>query len=107
MNPSDLDVKTVAERLGVAVSTLNSWLKDDELRPVDGRVFEFHRWRGRVRRWTEEGFLSLETAIHRESAVGVLSGGRAREKVRRESPADPDAEAALRDVLGPNHKRTY
>jgi hypothetical protein len=107
MHPHDLDVKTVAERLGVAASTLNSWLKDDEVRPISERVFDFHRWRGRVRRWSEEGFLSLEMAIHHESESGVLSGGRTREKVRHESPLDPDAEAALREVLGSNRKRTY
>ena len=32
--------------------------------------------------------MSLEMAIHRESESGVLSGGRTREKVRRESPLD-------------------
>jgi hypothetical protein len=107
MHPYDLDVKEVAKRLGVAVSTLNAWLKDDEHRPVDERAFDFHRWRGRVRRWSEEGFQSLEMAIHRESENGVLSAFRTGRRVTTVSPPDPDAETALREVLGPNRKRTY
>jgi hypothetical protein len=102
----DLEVKEVARRLDVALSTLNGWLKDDESRAVERRVFEFHRWRGRVRKWSENGFRKLEIAIHLESQNGVLSGSR----IRREtvgSASDPDAEAALDEVLGDNRKRTF
>lgn len=95
----------VAAALGTAVSTLNSWLSGDELREPTRRCFDFHRWRGNRRVWSEEGFQLLETAIHRESQLGgVLAGGRRRQK--HESPSDPDAEAALAEVLG-TKGRTY
>jgi hypothetical protein len=102
----DLEVKDVARRLDVAPSTLNGWLKEDENRPPGQRMFEFHRWRGRLRKWSEAGFRKLEMAIHRESQAGVLSGSR----IRRHtvvSPPDLDAEAALNEVLGDDRKRTY
>jgi hypothetical protein len=102
-----LEVKDVAARLGVVVSTLNGWLKEDEARDPSKRVFDFHRLRGRSRKWSEAGFQKLEMAIHRESENGVLAGGRTREKGRHESPPDPDAEAALATVLGTKHVRTY
>jgi hypothetical protein len=102
----DLEVKDVARRLDVAPSTLNGWLKDDEGRPPEQRVFEFHRWRGRLRKWSEAGFRKLETAIHRESQGGVLSGSRIH-RGSTASPPDPDAEAALGEVLGDDRKRTY
>ncbi len=57
--------------------------------------------------WSEEGFEKLEMAIHRESQIGVLAHGRTREKTKRESPPDPDAEAALEEVLGVKNTRTY
>jgi hypothetical protein len=88
----------VAKRLGLAVSTLNGWLAVDENR--QHALFDFHRWRGKKRVWSEEGFQQLEDAIDRESRRGVLSGQRARSKTRPLSPPDPDAEAALARVLG-------
>jgi hypothetical protein len=99
--------REVAIRLGTAVSTLNAWLADDEMRAQSHRLFEFHRWRGNKRMWTEEGFERLEMAIHSESQCGVLAGGRTREKNGRASPPDPDAEVALETVLGTQHVRTY
>ena len=102
-----LSAREVAIRLGTAVSTLNAWLADDELREQSRRLFDFHRWRGNKRMWTDEGFEMLEMAIHRESQSGVLAGGRTRERTRRESPPDPDADAALEAVLGAKHVRTY
>jgi hypothetical protein len=101
----DLDVKDVARRLDIAPSTLNGWLKEDEGRAPAERVFEFHRWRGRLRKWSEAGCRKLEVAIHRESQAGVLSGPRIRRTAA--SPPDPDAEAALDKVLGADRKRTY
>lgn len=97
-----LEVKDVAIRLGIATSTLNGWLKEDEGRAQP--IFAFHRWRGRQRRWSEAGFQKLEIAIHRESRAGVLSGSRIR-RATAVSPPDPDAEASLDEVLG--DKRTY
>jgi hypothetical protein len=94
-----------AARLGTAISTLNSWLADDGSRGPTERMFDFHRWRGNKRVWSEEGFQKLEMAIHRESENGILAGGRTRQRTRHESPPDPDAKAALEDVLGA--KRTY
>jgi hypothetical protein len=88
----------VAGRLGVAASTLNGWLAIDENRQQP--LFDFHRWRGNKRVWSEEGFRLLEAAIDRESRRGVLSGQRIRSKAKPMSPPDPDAEAALARVLG-------
>jgi hypothetical protein len=102
-----LDVAEVAARLDVAPATLKGWLSEDQDRDPADRKFDFHRWRGRRRKWTEAGFRKLELAIHEESQTGVLSGWRTREKTRAVSPADPDAEAALAEVLGTKHKRTY
>jgi hypothetical protein len=96
-----------ATRLGTAVSTLNTWLADDASRAPTARAFDFHRWRGNKRVWSEEGFQKLEMAIHRESESGVLAGGRTRERARHESPPDPDAAAALEEVLGTKRTRTY
>jgi hypothetical protein len=95
-----------ASRLGTAVSTLNTWLADDGNRGPTERVFDFHRWRGNKRVWSEEGFQKLEMAIHRESENGILAGGRTRGRTRHESPSDPDAEAALAEILG-TKGRTY
>jgi hypothetical protein len=111
LDSSDIDRRTItameaATRLGTAVSTLNSWLADDASRGPAERVLDFHRWRGNKRVWSEEAFQKLEMAIHRESENGVLAGGRTRERVWRESPPDPDAEAALAEVLS-NKGRTY
>ena len=69
----DLEVKDVARRLDVAPSTLNGWLRYYEGRPPEQRVLEFHRWRGRLRKWSEAGFRKLETAIHRESPYKAAS----------------------------------
>jgi hypothetical protein len=102
-----LDVAQVAARLDVAPATLKGWLSEDHERDPAKRKFDFHRWRGRRRKWTEEGFRKLELAIHQESQNGVLSRWRTREKTKTESPPDPDAEAALAEVLGPKHTRTY
>jgi hypothetical protein len=88
----------VAARLGMAVSTLNGWLAVDENR--QHALFDFHRWRGNKRVWSEEGFQKLEAAIDRESRRGVLAGRRTRSKAKPLSPPDPDAEAALAQVLG-------
>jgi hypothetical protein len=107
---SNMKVITAGEaaaRLGTAVATLNNWLADDARRGPTARLFDFHRWRGNKRVWSEEGFQKLEMAIHRESENGVLAGGRTRERTRRESPPDPDAEAALEEVLGPKRTITY
>ncbi|HEY3745527.1 MAG TPA: hypothetical protein VGL17_04755 [Gemmatimonadaceae bacterium] len=103
----DLEVKEVARRLDIAPSTLNGWLRDDEARPSGRRVFEFHRCRGRVRKWSEIGFRKLEIAIHLQSQHG---GVLAQSRVRRElvsSPPDPDAEAAMDEVLGNNRGGAY
>jgi hypothetical protein len=88
----------VAGRLGVAASTLNGWLAVDENRQRP--LFDFHRWRGNKRVWSEEGFQQLEAAIDSESRRGVLAGRRTRSKAKPMSPPDPDAEAALARVLG-------
>jgi hypothetical protein len=93
-----LTAREVADRLGTAVSTLNSWLAVDENR--EHALFNFHRWRGAKRVWTEEGFQKFEAAIDRESRRGVLASRRTRSKAKPMSPPDPDAEAALARVLG-------
>jgi hypothetical protein len=95
-----LGIAEVAQRLNVAASTLGGWLRADQERLPERRVFEFHRWRGRSRFWSEESFRQLERAIHRESQNGVLAGWRTRKSGGRLSPADPDAEASLEKVLG-------
>jgi hypothetical protein len=96
-----LGIKTVAARLHVAVSTLNGWLREDYRRPEAFRLFEFHRWRGKNRFWSEKSFLRLEMAIHCESQHGgVLAGSRSRTSNSRASAPDPDAEASLEKVLG-------
>jgi hypothetical protein len=93
-----LTAREVADRLGMAVSTLNGWLAVDENR--EHALLNFHRWRGAKRVWSEEGFQQLEAAIDRESRRGVLAGQRTRSKAKPTSPPDPDAEAALARVLG-------
>jgi hypothetical protein len=102
-----LDVAQAAARLDVSPATLKGWLAEDQDRDPENRKFDFHRWRGRSRKWTEEGFRKLELAIHEESQTGVLSRWRTRGKTKAESPPDPDAEAALAEVLGTKHTRTY
>jgi hypothetical protein len=87
----------VAERLGIATSTLNLWLRADQQRPAGMQVFAFHRWRGRCRVWSEEAFEQLEQAIHRESQYGVLCAKRAAS--RSSDAADPDATDALARIL--------
>jgi hypothetical protein len=94
----NLRTKDVAARLCIAQSTLNIWLKEDEARETKDQLFKFHRWVGNRRKWSEEGYRLLEHAIHRESEKGVLSSMRARVKTTQ-SPADPDAEASLAEVL--------
>jgi hypothetical protein len=103
---STLDVMQVAKRLDVAPTTLKGWLAEDQDRDPATRKFDFHRWRGRSRKWTEKGFRKLEMAIHQESQTGVLARWRTREKTKTGSPPDPDAEAALAEVLGSKHTRT-
>jgi hypothetical protein len=102
-----LDVVEVAARLDVAPATLKGWLAEDHERNPAMRKFDFHRWRGRSRKWTEDSFLKLEMAIHQESQTGVLARWRTREKTKTESPPDPDAEASLAEVLGSKQERTY
>jgi hypothetical protein len=95
-----LNTETVAKRLNVSVSTLNAWLRNDEARPPARQVFQFHRSRGRYRFWSEESFRLLEIAIHRESQPGgVLAAWRNRRRDMDLSPPDPDAEAALEEIL--------
>lgn len=100
-----LKSREVADRLCVAHSTLNSWLKEDEAREGADQQFKFHRWVGNRRRWSEEGYRLLEIAVHRESENGVLSSMQARAKSSK-SAADPDAEASLAEVLE-KKSRTY
>jgi hypothetical protein len=96
-----LGIRQIAPRLHVAASTLAGWLRDDYRRPESHRVFEFHRWRGKNRFWSEESFRKFEMAIHRESQHGgVLAGSRSRTSNSRSSAPDPDAEASLEKVLG-------
>jgi hypothetical protein len=102
-----LDVTQVAARLDVALATLKGWLTEDHERDPAARRFDFHRWRGRNRKWSEEGYQKLEMAIHHESQSGVLSRWRTREKTKAESPPDPDAEAALAEVLGTKQRGSY
>jgi hypothetical protein len=106
-NSTVITAAEAAARLGTAVSTLNAWLADDGSRGPAERLFDFHRWRGNKRVWSEEGFLKLEMAIHLESENGVLAGGRTRERTREISPSDPDAAAALEEVLGAKRTRTF
>jgi len=87
----DLSVKVVAQRLRIAVSTLNGWLLEDDQRPAHQQVFQFHRWRGARRYWSELGFRRLEEAIHRESRSGVLARGRKRPSILTDETADQDA----------------
>jgi hypothetical protein len=72
----------------------------DHDRHPSRRVFEYHRLRGRKRFWSEESFELFEAAIHRESQDGVLAPGRKNRTDRQNSESDPEAEAALRSVLG-------
>jgi hypothetical protein len=102
-----LDTGEIAERLNVAMSTLSGWLRADQARRPEDRVFDFHRWRGRSRYWSEEGFQKLEMAIHRESQVGVLARWRTRRSDDLLSPPDPDADASLDQVLSRGIARRY
>jgi hypothetical protein len=104
---SQLGVVEVAARLDVAPATLKGWLAEDQERDPAMRKFDFHRWRGRSRKWSEVGFRKLEMAIHQESQDGVLARWRTRGKAKMESPPDPDAEASLAEVLGSKQERTY
>ena len=85
-----LTVRKVAQRLGVATSTLNSWLLADEQRPAHLQVLQFHRWRGGRRLWSEGGYGHLEEAIHRQSQSGVLARGRKQSLISADE-ADQDA----------------
>lgn len=100
-----LTASEVADRLGVALSTLNGWLRDDEQRPEPLQVFSFHRYRGRSRFWSEGSFQRLEYAIHQESRFGALRPQP--KKTAPSSEADPDAEDALARVIGKRQLRTY
>ena len=96
-----LTAQMAAERLGLSVATLNRWLVDDQERPPDSRLFQFHRMRGGQKRvWSEEGFAALEAAIDRESRPGgVLCHWRARSPFGGSSDGDPDAAHAMEAVL--------
>ena len=85
-----LTVRTIAQRLGVAVSTLNTWLHEDDQRPAHLQVLQFHRWRGARRLWSEDGYRHLEEAIHRQSQSGVLARGRKQPLILSDE-ADQDA----------------
>jgi hypothetical protein len=98
-----LGAAEVADRLGIASSTLNAWLKADEQRPEAMQVFAFHRCRGRSRFWSEASFQKLDLAIHQESKNGVLSSRQA--SIESGSEADPDAEDALARVIGKSRFR--
>jgi hypothetical protein len=93
-----LGAAEVADRLGIALSTLNGWLKADEQRPESMQVFAFHRCRGRSRLWSETSFQKLDLAIHQESKNGVLRSRQS--NIDTGSEADPDAEDALARVIG-------
>ena len=96
-----LTAQMAAERLGLSVATLNRWLVDDQERPPDSRLFQFHRMRGGQKRvWSEEGFAALEAAIDRESRPGgALCHWRARAAVGALTDGDPDAARSLDAVL--------
>src|SRR5664280_3239047 len=96
-----LTAQMAAERLGLSVATLNRWLVDDQERPPDSRLFQFHRMRGGQKRvWSEEGFAALEAAIDRESRPGgALCHWRARAAVGVLTDGDPDAARSLDAVL--------
>lgn len=100
-----LGIKDVASRLSIATSTLNTWLKEDEDREAKHQCLKFHRWVGNRRKWSEQGYQLLELAVHAQSESGVLSSSRLRAKSPT-SPADPDAEASLAEVLGAKRSRT-
>ena len=69
-----LNACAVARRLGVGLSTLNSWLAADENRAPHQRNFHFHSYRGRKRIWSESAYLALECAIALESEPGGMLG---------------------------------
>lgn len=74
-NEMPLNARSVALRLGTALSTLNGWLSADEEHPAHERRFAFHTYRGRKRLWSEAGFVALERAIEIESEPGGVLGG--------------------------------
>ena len=98
-----LDARTVALRLGVALSTLNMWLAADEERPLAERRFQFHVYHGRKRLWLDAGFQSLKSAIETESQPGGCLGGWRDGSGRREASGggknDSAAAVAMRKVL--------
>ena len=72
-----LNARTVAARLGFALSTLNAWLAAEEDRPVVERRFNCHAFHGRKRVWSLAGFEALKGAIEAESEPnGRLAGWR-------------------------------
>lgn len=99
-----LDARTVALRLGVALSTLNGWLAVDEERPLAERRFHFHGYRGRKRVWSEQAFRLLERAIETESEPGGCLGGWRGEcgntSVSARDKGNTAAVEAMRKVLG-------
>lgn len=101
MTEYSVTAKIAAKRLGLAVPTLNRWLVDDQERPPDSRLFQFHRMRGGQKRvWSEEGFAALESAIDRESRPGgALCHWRARAPFGGSPDGDPDAERSMDAVL--------
>ncbi len=87
-----------AHDLGIARSTLDSWLSRDQARGLEDRRLTFHAYRGRKRVWSEKAFQQLQAAIEKESGPGgVLGGWRARGG-RTDVPT-AQAAAALQEVL--------
>ena len=95
-----LNACAVARRLGVGLSTLNSWLAADENRAPHQRNFHFHSYRGRKRIWSESAYLALECAIALESEPGGMLGQwRLRHATSPNSAITPAGLAALHEVL--------
>jgi hypothetical protein len=60
--PGDLTEQHVADRLGKSKRWLQQWLLADSRRPDVARG-QFHHYVGASKRWTEEGYQALRTAI--------------------------------------------
>lgn len=92
-----LSAREVAERLHIALSTLNSWLQEDDGRPKHLQVFQFFRWRGSRRIWSQDGYRQFEEAVHQQSQGAGILARRCRAKAH--SRNDTNAQAALEHVL--------